>query len=198
MEPEIPIFRPRYPLRVRLTIVGLPVLFFTMLCVAATALIRFSFLFWLLALIIGFFSSFIPFFIIREIRFPDEMVVRRHFLPDRFFSYKEVEQIEADSIRANGQIIRIGQIANIQELKDMSQRWKANRLLKETQHARPKKASLYLQRGYGMYASFWGLMFGVIFMLMAPPWLPVEPRWVLGGAFLVVYMIYIYIVPKYL
>lgn len=198
MDSEIPIFRPRYPLRVRLVILGLPALFFIMICGAATTMIHLPFLFWLLALIIGIFASFIPFFIIREIRFLDKMVVRRHFLPDQFFSHKEVEQIEADSIRANGQRIRMGGIANLEELKDMSKRWTAVKLLKEKQHNRLSKESPYLQRGYGMYASFWGLMFGVIFMLMAPPWLPVNPRWLLAGMFLVVYMVYIYVVPRYL
>ena len=198
MEPELPIFKPRYPLRIRLVIMGLPAFFFIMLCGAATAMIRLPFLFWLLALVIGIFASFIPFFIIREIRFLDKMVVRRHFLPDQFFSHKEVEQIEADAIHANGQRIRMGGIANIEELKEMSRHWIAVKLLKEKQRVRPAQESLYLQRGYGMYASVWGLMFGVIIMLMAPPWLPVNPRWLLAGTFLVVYMVYIYIVPKYL
>jgi len=198
MEKDIPIFKPHYPMHIRLLIIGLPVLFFSMLCGAATILIRLPFIFWLLALIVGIFASCIPFFIIHEIRFVDEMVVRRHFLPDQFFSHKEVEQIDADSILANGRRIRLGQIVNVDELKDMSQRWKAARLLKEAQRALPKKESMYLQRGYGAYASFWGMMFGVLFMLMSPSWLPLDPRWLLAGTFLVVYMLYVYVVPKYL
>jgi hypothetical protein len=80
----------------------------------------------------------------------------------------------------------------------MSQRWKAAKILKESQRAAPKTESLFLQRGYGTYASFWGLMFGIIVMLMDLPWLQLDPRWVLGGTFLLVYLVYIYIVPKYL
>jgi hypothetical protein len=41
-------------------------------------------------------------------------------------------------------------------------------------------------------------MFGIIVMLMLPPQLGLDPRWVLGGTFLLVYLVYIYIVPKYL
>ncbi|MFL7871049.1 MAG: hypothetical protein AB8I58_19630, partial [Anaerolineales bacterium] len=70
--------------------------------------------------------------------------------------------------------------------------------LKEAQRAKPDIESPYLQRGYGAYASFWGLMFGIIVMLMLPPQLGLDPRWVMGGTFLLVYLAYIYIVPKYL
>jgi hypothetical protein len=174
------------------------VLFFGMMCIVALSIAKFSTIFWFLALVIGLFTSLIPFFIIREIRFPDEMVIRRHFLPDRFLTYKEFEQINPDSIQAGGQRIRIGQITNLDELKEMSQRWKAAKILKESQRITPKTETLYLQRGYGTYASFWGLMFGIIVMLMLPSELGFDPRWLLGGTFLIVYLVYIYIVPKYL
>jgi hypothetical protein len=198
MEPEFPIFKPRYPLRTRLVMMFPTVFFFGMMCNVAFSAARFPMIFWLLALAIGLFTSLIPFFVIREIRFPDEMVVRRHFLPDRFFSYKEFEQINSDSIQAGGQRIRIGQVTNLDELKEMSQRWKAAKILKESQRNPSNTEALFLQRGYGTYASFWGLMFGVIVMLMDLPWLQFDPRWVLGGTFLLVYLAYIYIVPKYL
>lgn len=198
MTQDIPIFKPRYPMRMRLLILGLPAFFFVMLCSAAIALIQLHFVFWLLVLITGIVASLIPFFIIREIRFLDEMVVRRHFLPDKFFSYKELEQINEDSIQAKGQRIPMGPIVNLEELKNMAQRWKAGKILSEAQRPRPKKESLYLQRGYGTFASFWGLLFGVIFVLIKPAWLQVDPRWLLGGTFLVVYILYVYVVPKYL
>lgn len=198
MEPDFPIFKPRYPLRTRLVMLLPTVLFFGMMCNVAISSIQFPTVIWLLALATGLFTSLIPFFVIREIRFPDEMVVRRHFLPDRFFNYKEFEQIDSDSIQAGGQHIRMGQVTNLDELKEMSQRWKAAKILKESQRVTPKVESPYLQRGYGTYASFWGLMFGIIVMLMDLPWLQFDPRWVLGGTFLLVYLVYIYIVPKYL
>ena len=174
------------------------VFFFGMMCNVAFSIVHFPMLFWVLALAFGLFTSLVPFFFIREIRFPDEMVVRRHFLPDLFFSYKEFEQINSNSIQADGQRIRMGQVTNLDELKDMSRRWRAAKILKEAQHNMPKPESLFLQRGYGTYASFWGLMFGIIVMLMDLPWLQFDPRWVLGGTFLLVYLAYSYIVPKYL
>jgi len=198
MEPEFPIFKPRYPLRSRLVILLPTVLFFGMMCNAAFSFARFPIIFWLLALALGIFTSLLPFFFIREIRFPDETVVRRHFLPDQFFTYKEIEQINSDSIQAGGQRIRMGEITNLDELKEMFQRWKATKILKEKQRIAPQTNTLFPQRGYGAYASFWGLMFGIIVMLMDLPWLPFDPRWVLGGTFLLVYFIYIYVIPKYL
>ena len=198
MEPEFPIFKPRYPLRTRLILFIPAILFFCMLCYAALSYAKFPIAFWVLTLSIGFLISIMPFFIIREVRFPKEMVVRRHFLPDRFISYKEFEQIDGNTVQAGGQRIRIGQLDNLDELKDMAQRWKAARILKEAQRAKPDIESPYLQRGYGAYASFWGLMFGIIVMLMLPPQLGLDPRWVMGGTFLLVYLAYIYIVPRYL
>ena len=198
MDPEFPIFKPRYPLRTRLVMLLPTVLFFGMMCNVAFSTAYFPMLYWLLALVLGVFISLLPFFFIREIRFPNEMVVRRHFLPDRFFSYKELEQINPDSIQAGGQRFRMGKITNLEELQELSQRWKAAKTLKESQRARHEIKSLYPRRGYGTYGSFWCLMFGIIVMLMDLPWLQFDPRWVLGGTFLLVYLVYIYIVPKYL
>jgi hypothetical protein len=198
MEPEFPIFKPRYPLKARLTILVPSALFFATMCLAAISAASFPVLLWLLLLAGGLFTSLMPFFVIREVRFLEEMVVRRHFLPDRFFAHNELENIDPDSIRAGGQRIRMGRIANLDELKEMSRRWKAARILKETQAARPKKESFYFQRGYGSYASFWGLIFSIIVMMLLPARMQTDLRWVLGGTFLVVYYLYIYIVPKYL
>ena len=198
MKPEFPIFKPQYPLRTRLIVFLPAVLFFGMMCNVAFSATGTPLIFWFFALAIGLITSLIPFFIIREVRFPNEMVIRRHFLPDQFFTYKEFEQINSDSIQAGGRRIRTGQISNSNELKTMVQRWQAAKVLKESRQTKSEMQSLYPQRGYGTYGSFWGLMFGVIIMLMRPPWLSIDPRWILGGTFLLVYLVYIYIVPKYL
>lgn len=198
MKPEFPIFKPSYPLRTRLIVLLPPVLFFGILCNIAFYTARIPLVFWLFVLTIGLFTSLIPFFIIREVRFPNEMVVRRHFLPDQFFSHEDFEQIKPESIQAGGQRIRIGPVTNLDELQDMAQRWKSARILKESQQSRTEINSFYPQRGYGTYGSFWGLMFGVIVMLMDLSFLPFDPRWVLVGIFLIVYMVYMHIVPRLL
>ena len=198
MGTKFPIFKPRYPLRTRLFILLPTVLFFGLLCRAIVILVHFPMIFWLLMFASGLFTSLLPFFFIREIRFPGEMIVRRYFLPDYFFSYKEFEQINPDSIQAGGKNIRMGQIINLDELKGITGSWKAAEILKGTQHKVPETKSLFFQRGYGTYASFWGLIFGIVVMLTDLPWLQFDPRWVLGGTFLLVYFTYIYIIPKYL
>jgi len=198
METDTKIFKPRYSLRARLMILGLPTLFFLLMCGVSVSFVRFPAAFWLISLALGLCTSLVPFFIIREIRFQNEMIVRRHFLPDYFFTYKELNQIDRDAIKAGGRRIRLGEIVNLDELKDMSQRWKSARILKEAQNHTPGKESLYIQRGYGAYASFWGFMFGIILTFIQPSWLKLDSHWMLGGTFLLVYLIYIYVIPRYL
>jgi hypothetical protein len=198
MDIESHTFQPRYPLRARLLLYGLPLVFFAMLCGAGSLFVELPDLFWALVLATAFFVSLLPFFVIREVRFLDEMVIRRHFLPDLFVSHTEFERIDSNSIQAGGQRIRIGPVANLEELRAMAQRWKAARVLKEAQRGPLAPVSLFPMRGYGMYASFWGFMFGVIVMLMTPSGLHLDPRYLLAGAFLLVYFLYIYVIPKVL
>jgi len=198
METEIPVFIPRYPLSTRLAICIPSVLFPAMLCRVATSAERFPVLFWLMALATGLFISLIPFFIIREIRFADEMVVRRHFLPDRYVSSREFEGFEDDSIRAGGQRMRVGRIENPNEFTEKAKRWAAARILKGSNPAKPKIETFYFQRGYGTYASFWSLIFSVIMMMMASGRPEIDPRLVMGGTFLLVYYLYSRLLPGYL
>lgn len=197
MKPESLIFKPAYTIRTRLVIYLLPILFFGMLSKAAFSSTIFPIIYWLATLAIGLVTSLVPFYIIREVRFPDEMVIRRHFLPDRFFTHTEFEQITVDSIIAGGHHLRVSEITNINQLKKMSERWKASKLLKDNAHKKSSNNFVYPQRGYGTYASFWGLMFGTIVMLINPIWVEIDPRWVMGGTFLLVYLAYIYILPRF-
>lgn len=198
MDIESHTFKPRYPLQARLLLYGLPLVFFAMLCGAGSLFVELPGLFWALALAVAFMASLLPFFVIREIRFLDEMVVRRHFLPDLFVSHTEFERVNPDFIQAGGRRIRMGPVANLEELRVMAQRWKAACILKEAQRGPLASASLFPVRGYGMYASFWGFVFGVIVMLMTPAGLRLDPRWLLAGVFLLVYFLYIYVIPKVL
>ncbi|MFZ5910368.1 MAG: hypothetical protein ACOYYU_10160 [Chloroflexota bacterium] len=198
MDIESHTFKPKYPFQTRLLFYGLPVIFFALLCGAGSLFVELPDTFWLLALVLAFLTSLAPFFVVREIRFLEEMVIRRHFLPDLFVSHTEFELVNPDSIQAGGRRIRMGPVANLEELRVMAQRWKATCILKEAQRGPLAPASLFPVRGYGMYASFWGFMFGVIVMLMAPAGLRLDPRWLLAGVFLLVYFLYIYVIPKVL
>jgi hypothetical protein len=196
MEITLHIFKPRYPVEIRLAVILMPLLFFVLLFSAAFSITILPMSFWVLIFSLGVISSLVPFFIIREIRFLDELVVRRHFLPDIFIPFEQIVSFENTIMLSDDRKIRLGKLGNLVELNAHFQRWKAAKLLKGSQsHPDPVK-SLYPQRGYGSYASFWGLIFGVLFTSLAPPGFAIDPRWLLAGSFLLVYFIYIYIIPR--
>ncbi len=192
------VFKPRYPFTVRLFLTGLPILFFGLLIAEGGLPWVISGPFWYLTLCLGIATSLAPFFFIREIRFTELMVVRRHFLPDIFIKHKEIEKIEDDEIRTVTRRIRIGKPINIEDFREMLQSWSAIRTLKESVRPNQPQQLAYPSRGYGGYASFWGMLFGVIIMIIGQGWIPVDPRWLLGITFVLVYFLFIYLVPKYL
>ncbi len=190
------VFKPRYPYNTRLAITVLPLLFLVMLIIAAFAPYRLSIYFWAGSLLLGLITSLLPFFVIRQILFVNEMVIRRYFLPDCYINHNEYKRIAKDAILAAGRRIRIGSLENSAELLEMTQHWSAIRTLKAATGAAKKDGPLYPSRGYGSYASFWGLIFGLIIMFLAPPTMVRDPRWVLGGTFLSVYVLFLYILPR--
>jgi hypothetical protein len=198
MNPNTRVYKPRYSPRLRLLLLLLPALFFLLLCITPFSLISLPTGFWILALLLGILTSLIPFLTINEIRFLEKMVIRRYFLPDLSFSVSEVQLVGTRTVQAGGKTVRLGEIINAEELQAAFQRWKATRLLKSSGSPENPKPPLYPQRGYGTYASFWGLVTGVILMLMNPACLAVDPKWLLAGGFLMVYLIYLYIVPRVL
>jgi len=198
MEKRISAFKPRYPLLIRLFMIGFPLLFFSLLLGGAITPAGLSTLLWLAALILGVITSLLPFIVFREILFLNELVIRRRFLPDLFFKNNEIKPDYSDTLLAKGRSLRIGRPDNLNELKELVHHWSATRTLKEAAGMPVSNSSLYPSRGYGSYASFWGLILGVIVMLLQPHWLPIDPRWLMGGTFLLVYFLYIYIIPKYL
>lgn len=198
MNPEPLIYKPRFTTRLRAVSILLPVLFFSLLCLTPLSLINVPTGIWALALLLSVPTSLLPFFIIREIRFLDDMIIRRHFLPDLIFSLKEIEQIGPGQIQAAERIVRLGDLANQRDLEECFRQWKAAKLLKESRTPANTKPVYYPQRGYGAYASFWGLVIGVILIMMTSPWLAIDPRWVLAVGFLVVYMLFLQVVPRIL
>ena len=198
MPPEPYIYKPRYSLRLRTIVAGVPALFFFFLCAAPFILNSMPIAVWVFVLLLGVLTSFIPFFTIREIRFLEEMVVRRHFLPDLFFSLNEIEQVGADRLVTTKGRVRMGELTNLEELNEKYRQWKAAKLLKQASRSGTSQSPIFPQRGYGTYASFWGLLIGAIFMMMSPSWLKLDPRWVLAGGFILIYSLYIYVIPRIL
>jgi hypothetical protein len=198
MDQNIPIFRPRYPLAFKLGFISVPVLFFGMLSYGIGAPSLEPVIYWYLALVCGGLTAVFPFFFLREIRFVNDLVIRRYFLPDIFVNPREIYTIEAGEIYVRGLRIHIGPLENLEELKGMAKQWSAKQTLKAVARGQAS-APLYLpSRGPNAYAGFWGLMFAVIVVILAPVGPSIDPRWPPGIAFLVVYFVFAYIVPKYL
>ena len=153
---------------------------------------------WLLLLLLAIATALTPFFVIRRIDFRDRMVVKRYLLPDQFIDHKEVGEVSSSAIQTTSGNIRLGNLQNVEELKGMVQRWSAVKILKEAQRkGQPQSARAELPvRGFGSYGFAWALLIGIMAMYLQPPWLAVDPRWLFGISFLVVYVVFVYILPK--
>jgi len=194
--PETRAFHPRYPLWLRLGRLILTASFFISLFLAAGSPYRYAPSAWLALFGLGTLTSLLPFIGIRDILFLDQLVIRRHFLPEKYVQHNNLALGGPGQIFADGHRIQLGGIENLQELDQAIRRWSAARILKDASGTRRAPLTPYPTRGYGSYASIWGLLLGVISLSMQPAWLHVDPRWMMGGVFLVVYLLYIYIIPR--
>ena len=175
---------------------GLPTAFFTLLIMAASSRLLSTKFIWAVIFLLGILTSLLPFYLIRQILFVGEVVIRRHFLPDQFIGLHEFGGVIGDSVLASGKRIRIRHMENLDELSTAARRWSAARTMEKKTPKPERSKPVYPTAGYGPYASFWGLIFGVISIFVLPDILPLDPRWILGGTFLSVYLIYIYVLPR--
>jgi hypothetical protein len=190
------IFKPQYPFWKKFAVLGLPVIFIGLIVYGALTVSRLSILFWTGMLILAIIASLAPYFFIREVRFTQSVVVRRHFLPDRFLEADEIASIDAEAIHLSKGHIRLSGLQNVAELQARFQRWKSAKILKEAQNNHQAAAGSFPIRGSGSYAFMWGLFIGVIALFLQPTWLPLDPRWFFGIVFLIVYLIYLYGLPN--
>jgi hypothetical protein len=175
---------------------GLPLAFFVLLIWAAARPSALPPLFWIAILLLGILTALIPFYTIRDILLLDPLVIRRHFLPESLVVVMDIESIGPGTITAGGRQIPIGRMENLEELRSMLDRWKAALALKAAARRPGQVSGNFPTRGYGAYASFWGLVLGVVVMILQPSWLAVDPRWLLGATFLAVYILFIYVLPR--
>ncbi len=199
MDLDEPVFKPRHAPALALALYGLPLAFFGLLCASASIWMINSPLFWGFLLLAGILASLVPFFTVRLILFRERMVIRRYLLPDISLNHDEVQSVDASAIHTNRGRVRLGGIRNAAELQEQVRRWQAARVLKASQPHAPQKAYIELpQRGYGTYAVVWGLLFGIIGLYLVPASLGLDARWVMGGIFVLVYLVYIYVLPRVL
>jgi membrane protein YdbS with pleckstrin-like domain len=190
------VFKPQYSAATHFARVGLPFGFFGLLIWAAAQPSALSSSFWLATLLLGTCTALLPFYVIRDVLFLNQLVVRRHFLPESALAVQEIERIERGTIVAGGRRIPLGRLENVDDLKQMAERWTAALALKAAARQPTQGAPRLPTRGYGGYASFWGLVLGVPVMIIQPPWLSVDPRWLLGATFLFVYIVFVYVLPR--
>jgi hypothetical protein len=195
MDQDTPVFKPRYPFPHRLIFFALPVLFVGMFCRGISDPRSLPVGYWYLVLLCGILTALAPFLLIREIRFDRDMVIRRYFLPNTFIKYRDLYTIEMNVIQLSQRRIRLGDLKNIDELKDMTSRWSARQALKETDRGRILAKMAIPSRGVGAYAGFWGLVLGTVVAILQPTTLSFDPRLLPGITFAIIYFLFVYIIP---
>jgi hypothetical protein len=50
--------------------------------------------------------------------------------------------------------------------------------------------------GLGAYATTWGIIFGLLTLLVMPANIKVDSQWLLGAVFVVTYILYVYVLPR--
>lgn len=196
MDQEYPVFKPHYPLVYRLVFLILPITFFALLLRGIVAPRTLPITYWYVTLLGGILTAISPFLIIREIRFADDLIVRRYFLPDIFIRYTETYFLESNLIEVRQRRIRLGNLQNIDELRDMAKRWSARKALKDSRRNQILTKMVLPSRGVGAYAGFWGLLLGLIVAILQPAELSFDPRWLPGTTFAIVYFLFVYVIPK--
>lgn len=196
MDQDQPIFKPRYPFVYRLVFLVLPFGFFALLFRGIVAPRTLPIIYWYVTLLCGILTAIFPFLIIREIRFAEDLIVRRYFLPDFFIHYTETYDIAPHLIQVRQRHLRLGQLQNVEELQAMAKRWSAKQMLKDSRRKRILTNMVLPARGTGAYAGFWGILLGVIVAILQPSELSIDPRWLPGTTFAIIYFLFVYVIPK--
>jgi hypothetical protein len=85
------VFKPRYPLRIRLSVYLYPIgviacIFFIMMAFATRSIFPYA----IYAIIFGFTVLSMPLVIFREVRFGEAIFLKRYFMPSRTIQYEDV------------------------------------------------------------------------------------------------------------
>ncbi len=196
MNQEQPVFKPQYPLVYRLVFLILPIVFFALLLRGIVAPRLLPIAYWYMTFLFGILTAISPFLMIREIRFVDDMIVRRYFLPDIFIHYTEPYSIQNNLIDVRQRHINLGRLQNVDELNDMVKRWSARKALKDSRRTQILTKMVLPSRGVGAYAGFWGLVLGLIVAILQPAELSFDPRWLPASTFALIYFLFVYVIPK--
>ena len=189
-------FIPKYhPLQTGL-LYSLPVLFAALLFAGAQFAVRLPGWYWWFPLTAGLAAAILPFFFIRRVEFRQLLVVRRFLLPPVYLEHREIDRIDQGILHTARGTLRLGHPRNQAELDEHLLRWKADQVLRQARTPGQDQAGVVFPgRGYMSYGFSWGLAFGYLALLAQPGWLPADPRWLFGGAFLAAYLLLGWILP---
>ncbi len=117
------VFKPRYPLRIRLSVYLYPIgviacIFFIMMAFATRAIFPYA----IYAIIFGFTVLSMPLVIFREVRFGKAILLKRYFMPARTIPYDDVTDFTLRGVVAKHGGIPLANLQNREEFEKIIKR----------------------------------------------------------------------------
>jgi hypothetical protein len=117
------IFRPRYPLRIRLSVYLYPIgvaacVFFIVMAIIARSIIPYG----IYAIIFGFTIFSMPMIVFREVRFGQAITLKRYFMPARTIQYEDVSAFSLRGLVARHGGISLANLQNRAEFEKIIKR----------------------------------------------------------------------------
>jgi hypothetical protein len=125
------IFKPQYPLRVRMSIFLYPIgviacIFFIVMAITSRSIFPYI----IYAFIFGFTVVSMPLIIFREARFGEAIIVRRYFLPPRTILYEDVVDLNQRGLVAKRGGVPLASVQNRAEFEKIIQKLVAQHKVK--------------------------------------------------------------------
>jgi hypothetical protein len=125
------VFKPQYPLRIRMSVYLYPIgilacLYFIFMAFSSQRIFPYI----IFALIFGFTTLSMPLIIFREARFGDEITLKRYFLPPRIIHYEDVIDLTQRGLAAKRGGIPLVNVENRSEFEKIIKQLVAQRKIK--------------------------------------------------------------------
>ncbi len=125
------VFKPRYPLRIRMTVYLYPIgvlacIFFIVMAIASRSIFPYI----IYAVIFAFTVLSMPMILFREARFGEGITLRRYFLPPRIIKYEDVVDLTQRGLVAKRGGIPLTNVENRSEFEKIIRRLVAQRKIK--------------------------------------------------------------------
>jgi hypothetical protein len=125
------VFKPQYPLRIRLSVYLYPIgaiacIFFIFMAVSSRSIFPYI----IYAFIFGFTILSMPMIIFREARFGEAITIKRYFLPPRIIQYDNVVDLTTRGLVAKRGGIPLANVQNRAEFEKIIKRLVAQRKIK--------------------------------------------------------------------